>query len=53
MFTKALILAYFILGRQLYLKTNFLDHVNAGVFSQIGNNGLLYLVTFYSSKLIL
>ena len=30
-FTKVPILAYFTLGRQLYLKTNFLDYVNAGV----------------------
>jgi len=32
-FTKAPILAYFILGQQLYLKTNFLDYVNVGVLS--------------------
>jgi len=31
-FTKAPILAHFILGRQLYLKTNSLDYVNAGIF---------------------
>ena len=52
-FTKAPILAHFTPGRQLYLKTNSLDYVNAGVLSQIGNNSLLYLVIFYSSKLIL
>jgi len=32
-FTKAPILAHFIPGQQLYLKTNSLDHVNAGVLS--------------------
>ena len=32
-FTKAPILAYFIPGQQLYLKTNSLDYVNAGALS--------------------
>ena len=32
-FTKALILAYFIPGQQLYLKINSLNHVNVGVLS--------------------
>ena len=31
-FTKAPILAYFILKQQLYLKTNFLDYINADIF---------------------
>ena len=30
-FTKAPILAHFILRQQLYLKTNSLDYINAGV----------------------
>ena len=50
-FTKAPVLAHFIQGRQLYLKTDSSDHVNAGVLSQIGDNSLLHPVTFYSSKL--
>ena len=32
-FTKVPILAYFILGRQLYFKTNFLDYINTGILS--------------------
>ena len=31
-FTKVPILAHFTPGRQLYLKTDFLDYVNTGVF---------------------
>ena len=50
-FTKAPILAHFTPKRQLYLKTDSSDHVNAGILSQIGDDGLLHPVTFYSSKL--
>ena len=32
-FTKIPILAHFTLRRQLYFKTDFLDYINAGVFS--------------------
>ena len=32
-FTKVSILAYFILGRQLYLKTNSLDYINIDILS--------------------
>ena len=30
-FTKVPILAYFILGQQLYLKTGFLDYINTNI----------------------
>jgi len=50
-FTKAPILAHFTPGRQLYLETDSSDHVNAGVLSQMGDDGLLHPVAFYSSKL--
>ena len=50
-FIKASILAHFILKQHLYFKTNSLDHINIGVFSQIDDNGLFYLVIFYLSKL--
>ena len=52
-FIKIPILAHFILRQQLYLKTNFLDYVNIGVLSQIGDNNLLHPVVFYLSKLTL
>ena len=32
-FTKVPILAHFILGQQLYFKTNFLDYINTDVLS--------------------
>ena len=32
-FTKVPILAHFILGQQLYLKTNFLDYINTDILS--------------------
>ncbi|OCK95252.1 uncharacterized protein K441DRAFT_556965, partial [Cenococcum geophilum 1.58] len=36
------------------LKTNFLDYVNAGVLSQIGDNGLLYLypIIYYLKTIV-
>ena len=49
-FTTTLVLAHFDFEKKCILETNSLDNVSAGIFSQYGENGLLYPVVFFSHK---
>ena len=45
------ILAYYKQGVRTIMETDSLDYVSSGVFSQLGNNELLYPVVFFSKNL--
>ena len=49
-FTTAPILAHFDFEKECILKTDSSDNVSAGIFSQYGDDGLLYPVAFFSCK---
>ena len=51
MVTKAPILAHYKQNLRTIVKTDFSDCVSSGVFFQLGKNGLLYLITFFSTNL--
>ena len=51
-FIKALILATYNLEQDIVLKTNALDKAIKRYISQKSNNKLLYLIAYYSQKLI-
>ena len=48
---KASILRHFDLSKQCFLETNLSDYVNAGVLSQLDNEGVLHLVAYFSRKM--
>jgi hypothetical protein len=45
------VLAHFDLEKQSYMECDVSDYVVSGVLSQIGNDGELHLVAFFSKKL--
>ena len=51
--TTTPILIYFNPTKKAYIETDLSDYVTADILSQIGDDGELYLVTFYSRKIIL
>ena len=50
MVTKAPILAYYKQSVKTIVKTNSFDYVNNEVFSQLGNDKLLYPIAFFSKN---
>jgi hypothetical protein len=50
MFTSAPVLARFDPDHDVIVETNASDYVSAGVLSQYDDDGILYLVTFFSKK---
>ena len=51
MVTEAPILAHYKQGLKTIVETDSSDYVSSGVFSQLGEDGLLYPVTFFSKNL--
>ena len=51
MVTEAPIFAYYKQGLKTIMKTDFSDYVSSGVFSQLEEDGLLYLIAFFSKNL--
>ena len=49
--TKALILAHYKQGFKTFVETDSSDYVSSEVFSQLGNDGLLHPVVFFSKNL--
>ena len=45
------ILCHFDLSKQCFVETDSLDYVNAGVLSQIGEDGLLHLIAYFSRRI--
>jgi hypothetical protein len=52
-FTKALILATYNLEKDILFETNILDKAIKGCISQIREDRILHLITYYSRKLLL
>ena len=50
--TTTPVLIYFNPTKKAYIETDSSDYITAGVLSQIGDDGELYPVTFYSRKII-
>ena len=51
MVTEAPIFTHYKQGLRTIVATDSSDHVSSGVVSQLGKNGLLYLITFFSKNL--
>ncbi len=51
MVTEAPILAHYKQGIKTIVEIDSSDYVSSGVFSQLGDDGLLYLVVFFSKNL--
>ncbi len=51
MVTKALILAHYKQGVKAIVETDLSDYVSSGVLSQLGDDGLLYPIAFFSKNL--
>ena len=51
--TTTPVLIYFDPTKKAYIETNLSDYITIGVLSQIGDDGELYLVAFYSRNIIL
>ena len=51
MVTEAPILAYYKQGLKTIVETDSSDYVSSGVFSQLGEDGLLHPVAFFSKNL--
>lgn len=51
MVTKAQILTYYNQGLKTIVETNSSDYVGSRIFSQLEENGLLYLITFFLKNL--
>ena len=49
---RGTLLAHFDRNKKAIVKTDSSDHVSSEVLSQIGENGLLHPVAFFSKKLI-
>ena len=47
MVTKAPILAYYKQGLRIIVKNDSSNYINSGGFSQLGKDGLLYLMVFF------
>ena len=50
--TTAPVLIYFNPTKKAYIETDLSDYVTIGILSQIGDDGELYPVAFYSRKII-
>ena len=50
--TTAPVLIYFDPTKKAYIETDLFDYVTIDMLSQIGDDGKLYLVAFYSHKII-
>jgi RNase H-like domain found in reverse transcriptase len=50
MFIIILTLYYFDPLKKIFVKTNALDYISSGIFSQKDKHGILYLVIFISKK---
>ena len=48
-----LILHYFDSNKQYFLETDFSDYMNAGVLLQMGEDGLLHPVVYFSRRMVL
>ena len=48
---KDLILRHFDLIKQCFIETDFFNYVNAGVLLQIGDDGLLHPVVYFSRRM--
>ena len=46
------VLIYFDLTKKAYIETDLSDYATAGMLSQIGDDGELHLIAFYSRKII-
>ncbi len=51
MVTKTPILAYYKQNVKTIIKTDSFDYINSGVFSQLGDDGLLHPIPFFSNNL--
>ena len=51
--TTTPVLIYFDPTKKVYIETDLFDYVTIDILSQIEDDGELYLVTFYSRKIIL
>ena len=51
MVTKAPILAHYKLRVKIIIETDSFDYINSGVFSELGDDKLLYLIAFFSKNL--
>ncbi len=51
MVTKVLILTHYKQGLKTIMETDFSDVVSSEVFSQLGEDGLLYPIAFFSKNL--
>ena len=51
MVIKTAILAYYKQGVKTIVETDLFDYVSSRVLSQLGNNGLLHPVVFFSKNL--
>ena len=45
------ILCHFNSSKQCFIEIDFLDYVNVGVLSQMGEDGLLHLVAYFSRRM--
>ena len=45
------ILCHFDLNKQCFIKTDFSDYVNAGVLSQMDEDGLLHPIAYFSRRM--
>jgi hypothetical protein len=50
MFISVLILRYFDLLREIFIKTNISDYISSGILSQKDNQGVLYPIVYISKK---
>ncbi len=51
MVTEALILVYYKQSLKTIVETDSSDYISSGIFSQLGEDGLLHLVAFFSKNL--
>ena len=51
MVTKAPIFAHYKQGVKTIVEMNLSNYVSSGVLSQLGDDGLLYLIAFFSKNL--
>ena len=48
---KGLILCHFDPNKQCFVETDFSNYINAGMLSQIDNNGVLHSVVYFSKRI--
>ena len=51
MIIEALILAYYKQGLKIIIETTFFDYIGSGILSQLGKNGQLYSIAFFSKNM--